>query len=95
MPAVATKQENKQLSSYRFRPRITGEINHYSALYKRKKTSIVEEALEQYFEREEKKLEEIIELRRLVQAGRDSGSAGEMPSAQELIQEAKEKYKHL
>ena len=92
MPTVVTRQENRKISSYRFRPRITGNINYYSALYKRKKTSIVEEALEEYFCRAKQKEEEILEFRRLIQEGRDSGSAGEMPSAEVLIAEAREKY---
>ncbi len=92
MSVVATKEENRKISSYRFRTRITGQINHYSALYRRKKTSIVEEALEEYFEREKQKEEEILEFRRLIQEGRESGTAGEMPSAEVLIAEARKRH---
>lgn len=94
MPAIATKQENKKISSFRFRSRITGEINYYSNLYKRKKTSIVEEALEEYFDRAKKKEEEILEFRRLVQEGRDSGSTEGIPTLEEIKALAKKRYPH-
>ena len=93
-PAVATQKENRKISSYRFRPRITKNINHYSELYKRKKTSIVEEALEEYFDRAKQKEEEILEFRRLIQEGRDSGFSEGIPTLEEIKELAKKRHPH-
>jgi predicted DNA-binding protein len=45
--------------SFRFRPRIHGQLNHYSKSLKRNKSSLVEEALERLFDEEEQKAIEL------------------------------------
>jgi len=97
--ATAT-QERTQLkttypSSFRFRPRIHEKLSYYSKSLRRKKSSLVEEALEKLFDEEEKKAVELKKLQELIQAGRDSGSTGGIPTLEEIKTLAKERSKVL
>jgi len=92
--ATKTQQQGRNTypSSFRFRERTHSRLNHYSKVLKRKKSSLVEEALEKLFDEEEKREKEILELRRLVQEGRDSGEPIDLPSVEEIVAMAKKKY---
>ena len=89
-----TQGRNTYPSSFRFREKTHNRLNHYAKVLKRKKSSLVEEALEKLFDEEEKREKEILELRRLVQEGRDSGEPIELPSAEEIKALAKKRYPH-
>jgi len=96
--AVATKTRGKSLtvhpSSFRFKARTSDRLNYYSKSLKRKKISLVDEALNKLFDEEEKKEEENIELLKLLKAGDESGIAGGLPTLEEIKTLAKKRYPH-
>jgi predicted transcriptional regulator len=95
--AVLKKEQEAKTTyphSFRFRPRINDRLNHHSVRLKRKKISLVDEALERFFDEEDKKEAEMKELQKLIQAGRDSGSTGGIPTLEEIIALAKKRYPH-
>ena len=81
-------------SSFRFRARTHDRLNYYSKILNRKKISLVDEALNKMFDEEEKKEGENIELLKLLKAGDESGSAGEIPTLEKIKALAKKRHPH-
>lgn len=80
--------------SFRFRARTHERLTYHSDRLKRKKISLVNEALNNLLDEEDKKEEENKALRKLIQAGRDSGSTGGRPTLEEIKSLAKKRYPH-
>lgn len=89
-----TQGRNTYPSSFRFREKTHNRLNHYAKVLKRKKSSLVEEALEKLFDEEDKREKEILELRRLAQEGRESERTSGIPSLKEIKELAKKRYPH-
>ena len=92
---MTTTQKNKsQPFSFRLNPTIKENLNYYAGIFRRNKSSIIEEALENYFAEQEQQKKAVIQLKETLETQNNKTQEADLKAWQiEEVKKAKAEIK--